>query len=383
MSDETGSGSPPGGLAHFALRRALVAVSLFLYCLVLFLGFDFAYSTPTRGEETQRNPRIANAVYDHGLAANFDGYDVWGEVRYRLLTNSLGLKDASVRNVPLKSASRRVLLIGDSFAEGIGMSFEDSFAGLLYRAGQERSEKIEFLNAGLASYSPSIYYKKIKHLLDSGLTFDEVVVFSDTSDVTDEATSYFCIDDDPKYRAHCTAAEGSAQPAESVPMKADFFIDHFAVTNRVRITLKRSIQSLLGNRRKSINTDHARIGWTIPGLDVSQSYRPLGVDGGTARSLQNMQALADLLAARNIPMTIAVYPWAQQLAQGDRDSRQVALWRKFCEGRCKTFINLFPVFFAAAEADRNWYERLFILGDDHYSAAGNRFLFLEVSRHLL
>ena len=82
--------------------------------------------------------RIANSVYDHGFAADFDGYDVWGELRYRLTTNSLGFKDARVRNVPLKSASRRILLIGDSFAEGIGMSFEDSFAGMLDRAGQER-----------------------------------------------------------------------------------------------------------------------------------------------------------------------------------------------------------------------------------------------------
>ena len=38
---------------------------------------------------------------------------------------------------------------------------------------------------------------------------------------------------------------------------------------------------------------------------------------------------------------------------------------------------------AATEADRDWYEHLFILGDDHYSAAGNRFLFLEIARHLL
>ena len=106
--------------------------------------------------------------------------------------------------MPLKSDSRRILLIGNSFAEGIGMNFEDTFAGQLYRAGQERSEKIEFLNAGVVSYSPSIYYKKIKHLIESGLQFDEVVLFSDTSDVTDEATSYFCIDDDPKYRAYCT-----------------------------------------------------------------------------------------------------------------------------------------------------------------------------------
>jgi hypothetical protein len=383
MSDRLASRSPSGRLlTWFTLRRALVYTGTFVYCLALFLAFDFAYSTLTRGEEKQRPARIANPAYDHGFAANFDGYDVWGELRYRFVTDSLGFKDASVRNVPLKAASRRILLIGDSFAEGIGMSFEDSFAGQLYRAGQQRSEKIEFLNAGVASYSPSIYYKKIKYLLESGLQFDEVVLFSDTSDVTDEATSYFCIDDDPKYRAHCSSAEGSAQPEAAPPKKTDFFIDHFVVTNRVRITVKRSIQSFLGNRRRSINTDHARIGWTIPGLDVGNSYQPLGVDGGIARSLQNMRALADLLAARHIPLTIVVYPWAQQIAQGDRDSRQVSLWREFCQGRCKAFINLFPPFFAAADADRDWYEHLFILGDDHYSAEGNRFMFREMAKHL-
>jgi hypothetical protein len=94
MSD--GSGSQLKFFAYFSLRRPLVAVGLFLYCLALFLAFDFAYSTLTRGEETKRNPRIANAIYDHGFAADFDGYDVWGELRYRLITNSLGLKDAAV-----------------------------------------------------------------------------------------------------------------------------------------------------------------------------------------------------------------------------------------------------------------------------------------------
>ena len=372
-----------GLLGYFTLRRALVNTGVFVYCLALFLAFDFAYSSLTRGEEKVRSARIANATYDHGFAPNFDGYDVWGELRYRLITDSLGFKDASVRKVPLKSDSRRILLIGDSFAEGIGTSFEDSFAGQLYRAGQERSERIEFLNAGVASYSPSIYYKKIRYLLESGLQFDEVVLFSDTSDVTDEATSYFCIDDDPKYRAHCTSAEGAAQPAVAAPKKADFLIDRFVVTNRVRISIKRSIQSFLGNRRSAINTDHARIGWSIPGLDVGNSCQPLGVDGGIARSLQNMRALSDLLSARNIPLTIVVYPWAQQIAQGDRDSRQVSLWRDFCQGRCKTFINLFPAFFAAADADRGWYEHLFILGDDHFSVDGNRFMFRQLAKALL
>ena len=108
---------------------------------------------------------------------------------------------------------RRILLIGDSFAEGIGLPYERTFAGLLNAAGQSRRDKVEFLDAGVASYSPSIYYKKVKYLLDRGLKFDEVVLLSDSSDVEDEATSYFCIDDDAKYHQYCTTPPGAMPEA--------------------------------------------------------------------------------------------------------------------------------------------------------------------------
>jgi hypothetical protein len=366
--------------AAFAPRRVLMNFLMVLYCLALFFIFDFLYSTFTAGQEHERTARIYDPVYDHGFAPNFDGYDVWGEARYRLITDSRGFKDFAVREVPLQSTSHRILIIGDSFAEGIGMSYANSFAGLLQAAGQARPNKIEFLNAGVASYSPSIYYKKIKYLIDRGLKFDEVWLFSDSSDVEDEATSYFCIDDDPKYHAYCTVPPGAIPPP--AVNKRDFFIDHFVVTNRVRITVKRWIQSRLGNRRRSIDNDHNRIGWTTPHPDPAH-YQPLGVDGGIARSLENMTRLSDLLANRGIPLTIVVYPWAQQIAQNDRDSRQVKLWEDFCPGHCKAFINLFPVFFAAADHDEDWYQHLYILGDDHFSVAGNRMMFQELAKRLL
>jgi hypothetical protein len=365
--------------AYFTPKRLLFNTLMVLYCLALFLGFDLLYSAFTIGQERERSARVYDPVYDHGFAANFDGYDIWGEARYRLITNNFGFKDSAVRDVPLKSGSHRILLIGDSFAEGIGMTFDNSFAGMLERAGGDRGKKVEFLNAGVASYSPVIYYKKIKYLLERGLQFDEVVLLSDSSDVEDEATSYFCIDDDPKYHSLCTTPSGAVpEPA----IKRDFFIDHFVVTNRVRVTIKRWIQSALGNRRRAIDDDHNRIGWTTKNPDPAR-YRPLGVDGGIARSLQNMTKLSDLLASRGIPLTIVVYPWAQQIAQNDRDSRQVALWRDFCPTHCKAFINLFPVFFAAADNDKDWYEHLYILGDDHFSAAGNRMMFEELARRLM
>jgi hypothetical protein len=370
-----------GGLLSraFAPRRVLTNTAMVVYCVALFLIFDFVWSSFTQGEEQARVARIYDPVYDHGFAANFDGYDVWGEARYRLVTDSLGFKDASTREVPLKSASRRILLIGDSFTEGIGQPFENTFAGLLAEEGAKRSNKVEFLNAGVASYSPTIYLAKIKYLLDKGLQFDEVVLLSDSSDVEDEASSYFCIDADAKYRTYCNTPPGAvSQPA----IKRDFFIDHFAVTNRVRIGIKRWIQTRLGNKRQAINDDHNRIGWITDHPDPAK-YRPVGVDGGITRSLENMTKLSDLLARRNIPLTIVVYPWAQQIAQNDRDSKQVRLWRDFCPGHCKAFIDLFPPLFAAADADRDWYEHLYIVGDDHFSARGNRMMFEELAKRLL
>ena len=363
----------------FAPRRVLMNAAMVVYCVALFLIFDFVWSRFTQGQEQARAARIYNPVYDHGFAANFDGFDVWGEARYPLITDSLGFKDASTREVPLKSATRRILLIGDSFTEGIGQPYENTFAGLLSKEGEKRPDKIEFLNAGVASYSPAIYYAKIKYLLDKGLQFDEVVLLSDSSDVEDEATSYFCIDEDAKYRRYCNTPPGEVpQPA----IKRDFFIDHFAVTNRVRVIVKRWLQTRLGNKRQAINDDHNRIGWTSANPDPAK-YRPLGVDGGIARSIENMTKLSDLLASRNIPLTIVVYPWAQQIAQNDRDSKQVRLWREFCPGHCKAFIDLFPPIFAASDADKDWYEHLYIVGDDHFSAQGNRMMFEELKKRLL
>ncbi|MDH8404796.1 hypothetical protein QIG58_28150, partial [Klebsiella pneumoniae] len=71
-----------------------------------------------------RRYRIFDYRYHHSLIANFDGYDYWGNNRYRLFTNSLGFKDAAVREIAKVSPNRRILLIGDSFTEGIGLPFE-------------------------------------------------------------------------------------------------------------------------------------------------------------------------------------------------------------------------------------------------------------------
>jgi hypothetical protein len=375
-------------------RAALLNVLTVGYCLVIFLGLDLFYSNFLYDEDVLA--RVSDPRYHHGLVANFSGHQSWGWSRSPFYTNSLGFKDGAVRQVSLISATRRILLIGDSFTEGL--LFEESFAGLLYHAGQQRTHKVEFLNAGVSSYSPIIYYKKTKALLDAGLQFDEVVVFSDISDVFDEAArEYFCIDDDPNYFSYCDPKQLDLLNRQSGSEKT-ILQKNFVITEKLALQGRNDFRRLRGKWVSPSKSDILYgfpVGaWTIPGLErttwaglpkvnINAYFAPLGVEGGIARSQKNMQKLADLLAKRGIPLTIVVYPWAMQLANEDRESRQVAIWQNFCVKNCKEFINNFPAFFAEKDAHEDWYERLFIYGDIHFSAEGNRVMFRELAKHLL
>jgi len=384
-----------------SIRRAVVSTTLVVYCVLLFLSVDFVYSTFLHEEDQW--PRYPHPAYHHALVPRFDGYDSWGDVRYPFITDSLGFRDREVRDVPLTATTRRVLLIGDSFTEGTGVPFEDSFAGRLSSAGMRRPEPVEFLDAGVISYSPTLYYRKIKYLIEHGLRFDEVVVFSDVSDVYDEASKYFCHDDDPQYQRYCDADDraffaslcdplgGGNTPSCANPVAhryaktgaGAYLTRHFIVTNAVRVITKFRIQQWLGNQKKrrlGVDTETA---WLFGDHSHDSDYAPLGRAGGIARSLKNMQALADLLKAHGIPLTIVIYPWPAQLALGDHDSRQAALWREFCATNCKAFIDLLPIFFAAAQQHADWYERLYIPGDFHYSSEGHRLMFEGLAKHLL
>ena len=76
--------------------------------------------------------------------------------------------------------------MGDSFVEGLGLDYDETFVGLVDSMLREGERAIETLNAGVVSYSPKLYYLKLKGLVDSGLKIDQAIVFVDISDIQDE-----------------------------------------------------------------------------------------------------------------------------------------------------------------------------------------------------
>lgn len=359
------------------MTKLRTVVLLTTYCVGLLLLFDFIYTkfiltiVPA--------PAVGDRVYSHGFKPNFSGQMRWGSNRYNMFTNSLGFRDASVREVPNDPATRRVLVMGDSFTEGLGLPYEETFAGRLYFAGQAATNKTEFLDAGVSGYSPTIYYTKTKYFLERGLKFNETIVASDLSDVEDEASSYFCLDEIPEYRAHCEEKRSALGPVVRAGLWNFDLRDGFAVSDVLLNIIKHYVYWYTGVTTYRIR-HNIRGGWTIPGFKAD-SYAPLGVEGGIERSVRHMQALADLLASRGIPLTVVVYPWPVQLYLNDRDSRQVKIWQDFCTKNCKQFINTFPAFFAYKDAHPNyWYGDLYIRGDVHFSKKGAQLVFDEIAK---
>ena len=54
--------------------------------------------------------------------------EYWGNNQQSLITNSLGFRDATNKIVEKKSKKRRILLVGDSFIEGLGYDYEFTLA---------------------------------------------------------------------------------------------------------------------------------------------------------------------------------------------------------------------------------------------------------------
>jgi hypothetical protein len=126
--------------------------------------------------------------------------------------------------------------------------------------------------------------------------------------------------------------------------------------------------------------DLERSAWTYravsDGEPYETGYAPLGLERGIAKEKSKMDELWRELKGRGIPLSVVVYPWPAQLAHDAVDSRQVRIWREWCEGKCKRFVDLFPAFFAIKEQCPKlqpgcWYLSHFIFGDTHYNSAGD------------
>jgi len=359
------------------MKLALLLASL-AFSAVVFLAVDWVRSAAIQRSHQTRKPNscpVRDPVRHHALKPNCASIEHWGGRSFDFFTNSLGLRDERVREVPLADARPRILILGDSFTAA-PLPWGESYAGRI----AARLPQYDFLNGGVASYSPSNYLNTARMVLAQGVEIDEVIVFIDISDVQDEASYYRDVD-----------ASGAVTAPDSqiwirpwqVKWRAGI-AKHLILTNYLYGFFERVLVDLgyyhltwgdIGD-----TFDMERSAWTYRKVDETSpratSFAPLGVEGGIAKEKAKMTLLWQELEKRNIPISVVVYPWPAQLVHDTAESSQVRMWRDWCEGKCKRFISLFPAFFAVKDQCSRilpgcWYPKLFVFGDFHFNEGGN------------
>ena len=91
---------------------------------------------------------------------------------------------------------------------------------------------------------------------------------------------------------------------------------------------------------------------------------------GLEKAQHHMDLLAELLAAHGIRLTVAVYPWPDQILLRDHPSRHETVWRAWAARRGAGFIDCFPSFMAGDP--KEVVDREFIGGDIHWNELGHR-----------
>jgi hypothetical protein len=345
--------------------------------LAVLIGLYLLTETVLHAVSSGSNPllaksplRIRDPAYTHTLKPNFSGYDWWNGRQFPVFTNSLGFRDASVRDVPLAAGRKRVLFIGDSNTEGIGVAYEETFVGRIAHALREA----EVLNAAVASYSPSTYYEKLKYYIHTGLKFDEAIVYIDISDMQDEASTYY-YDEKGVLQMYMDKCSAAFVPGKAVWQRIFYiadFIYQFYHSTKLRYVIDRASFEFLSHNGRAYSRDWGRAAWTYD--SAASCFGALGVEGAIVKARRQMDRLYELLSTHGIALSVGVYPWPQQLLYDTENSRQPRIWRDWCVGKCKQFFDHFPTFFRYKEKHPDFVRNLFIWGDIHYNPRGNQIL---------
>ena len=362
-------------------RTIWVLASNILIALALLATIDLVVSNSRlRFKLIPDSFRIPDVRIHHTLEKNVSaGLAIWGAAHYTISTNSLGFRDSTVRVVKLAPKKPvRVLFLGDSFTEGVGLPWEKTYVGLF----QSHFPDIEVLNAGVIGYSPSIYLRQVERLLSSGFLITHVIVYIDISDVQDEALCKFdqfgnVIDSgfvvDPFARVGDPPGTIQYYHAPGPTPVAGFW--HSLLSNfRITRYLVQEVLYFSKDGRERGSDRLVKSMWTVMGSNLQYGYGDLGVGGGIEKELHNMDQLADVLRKKGVGFSVAVYPWPDQLQYDVAESREVIIWRSWCKrNRCERFINHFPDLFAL-KSQSNWRDLVYIHGDVHFNTRGNEII---------
>ena len=167
--------------------KKIISIITITFCL--FIIFDFLIGKKLYKKfikKTDWHYVEMNKLYTHDFKKKFKtNHAEYGSKRFKFCSDHNGFR-TFCNNMKNKNKVYDIGIIGDSFIEGIGLNYDETFVGQL----SKKLPNLKIANLAVQSYSTSIYHIKVKNLISKGYKFKEIIVFIDISDIQDEAIYY-------------------------------------------------------------------------------------------------------------------------------------------------------------------------------------------------
>jgi len=293
------------------------------------------------------------------------------DTEYRI--NSLGLRDDEL-TIEKPPNTFRILILGDSFTEGIGVNSSETFSKRLQTMLDTAISDYDcqVVNAGVGSYSPLLEYI---YLSRYGLQLDPdlVILNFDLSDVYDDIQY--------TYRAHFNKmgvpiavvpeherAKSSWFREKLVSIK-DFFKEHTRLYNFIRVRLSQPLEPWISENSFSGDIRYDKYAM------LRENY-PWEDDRDWALSYKYILLIQDTLSSRGIEFWVTVYPYGLQISP-----REWSSGRRFWGFKADTIYSTKPQEYMESFCRRN---RIPVINmcDDFRAASRSTFpLYLDYNGH--
>ena len=378
----------------------LLFLKKFVIVLSIYLSLDiiFFYFLPIDLKSklyNNRAHRIKSFYYHHDLRPMASFYDHWGYEKYQIFTNNLGFKDKNNRKINFKD--RNLLFIGDSFTEGVGIKYEDTFVGLIESKLKEKNDNIEILNAGVQSYSTSIYLSKIHYLLNiKKLPITDIVVVVSGGDIFDDEYKYLDVDEN-------FILNHVDHKNKIVINLINFFKSNTLIYQVIsRITPPKVIPGLIKSlfiKKTSLNYDEKENKLLkISNDEISkmsflylQDYNYLfskdefdkwGKDA-IDKSINNLKELAKIVEKKNINLNI-LYLYEPVIILREPDIAVLTYIKDSFKSLETNSVSFFELndYFKGYKDKYEVYKNLFFINDIHLNKKGNKQVFEEILKKI-
>lgn len=353
-----------------ALLAAGLSISVILCEVILRVQEPFFHIMAGLAE---RYPFVSHPLWNHYPPPNISVTIAAGDLEpYEFFTNSLGCRHPREVTVPKPSGLKRVLVMGDSFTEGY--RFEDTIAPRLEKCLNETfdDQEYEVINCGATSYSPILYYLRLKHQF-LGLQPDAIILNIDQTDIYDDYWRYRL-----KYQVDASGDPvscGGEPPSGGWARQAkDWVIEQSYLARSVsRFRSRLFIEPQQRAQLESLSSD------VPPPLpeNISVYHASLSVDSAEWKTqvgfcLANILRVINLCKQQGVALHITMHPHKQEI-RADEGGR---LWNREFERQLERLcrerqVSFFSAYDGIAKAF-NEGQSIYREHDIHYSNQGQR-----------